>query len=102
MQPCIEVHREQLADLCRQFRVRRLSLFGSATRGDFDPLHSDVDLIAEFEDTSGAGYADRYLDFALEAEKVLGRRVDLITPRSIMSPLFAQAVKRDQIELYAA
>lgn len=102
MQPCIETHLPKLADLCRLFRVRRLALFGSAARVDFDPVRSDVDLIAEFEDTSTAGYVDRYLDFAQALEKVLGRRVDLITPRSIANPFFAAAVKRDQVVIYGA
>jgi uncharacterized protein len=35
--------------LCRRFHVRRLDVFGSAARGDFDPEHSDVDFIVEFD-----------------------------------------------------
>ena len=69
---------------------------------DFDPRRSDVDLLVEFADAATPGYADRYLDFALEAEKLLGRRVDLITSRSIMNPFFARAVEHDRVELYAA
>jgi hypothetical protein len=45
----IASHREELRALCRRFHVRRLDLFGSAARGDFDPEHSDVDFIVEFE-----------------------------------------------------
>ena len=33
----IELHREEFRALCRRFHVRRLDLFGSAARGDFDP-----------------------------------------------------------------
>ena len=33
----IEQHREQITALCRQYDVKRLELFGSAARGDFDP-----------------------------------------------------------------
>ena len=29
-------HREQIAEICRRHQVRRLELFGSAARGDFD------------------------------------------------------------------
>jgi uncharacterized protein len=34
----IVLHREELRDMCRRFGVRRLEVFGSATReADFDP-----------------------------------------------------------------
>jgi uncharacterized protein len=46
----LEVHREELAGLCRRYRVRRLDVFGSATTGDFEERASDVDLLVEFEE----------------------------------------------------
>ncbi|MBV8575147.1 MAG: nucleotidyltransferase domain-containing protein [Acetobacteraceae bacterium] len=45
----IEQYREKLRALCRCFHVRRLDLFGSAARGDFDPERSDVDFLVEFD-----------------------------------------------------
>jgi predicted nucleotidyltransferase len=102
MIPELEVHRANLAVLCRRFKVRRLALFGSAARTDFDSARSDVDLLVEFEDAHSPGYADRYLDFALEAEILLGRRVDLVTVRSVVSPVFKQRIEADTVELYAA
>jgi predicted nucleotidyltransferase len=51
----IQLRREELRALCRRFHVRRLDLFGSAARGDFDPERSDVDFLVEFEgSTRGA------------------------------------------------
>ena len=44
----IALHREELRDLCRRFHVRRLEVFGSAARGDFDPARSDIDFLVEF------------------------------------------------------
>ena len=41
---------------CRQFGVRRLRVFGSAARGDFQPEWSDLDFIAQFSWTGYAGY----------------------------------------------
>ena len=102
MHPAVASHREELAALCRRFGVRRLALFGSAARGDFDAECSDVDLLVEFADPLSRGYADRYLDFALEAERLFGRRVDLITARSVMNPGFERRVKAEAVELYAA
>ena len=39
----LEGHRQELVDLCRKYRVRRLDVFGSAARGDFNEHSSDVD-----------------------------------------------------------
>ena len=41
----IDDNHAQIADLCRTFGVRRLDVFGSAVREDFDPARSDVDFL---------------------------------------------------------
>ena len=50
----------------------------------------------------GRGLADRYLDFAEEAERVLGRKVDLLTENSIRNPVFRSQVEADRKVLYEA
>jgi hypothetical protein len=45
----ISSHREELRELCRQFHVRRLDVFGSATGDDFDPARGDLDFLVEFD-----------------------------------------------------
>ncbi len=42
-----QVDEDKLADLCRQYHVRELSVFGSAARGEMRP-ESDVDLLVDF------------------------------------------------------
>jgi predicted nucleotidyltransferase len=44
----IPVKKEQIAEFCRQHHIRRLSLFGSVLRADFN-TQSDVDVLVEFE-----------------------------------------------------
>src|SRR5437868_4983824 len=51
MQPVIEQHLPKLRSLCRRFHVRRLELFGSAAREDFDPARSDLDFLVAFDRT---------------------------------------------------
>ena len=53
MTSIIQDNREAVEQLCRQFRVRRLELFGSAVGKKFDPKTSDLDFLVDFED-SGA------------------------------------------------
>lgn len=44
----IPVNKEQIAEFCRRNHIRRLSLFGSVLRADFN-TQSDVDVLVEFE-----------------------------------------------------
>lgn len=78
IRPGIDVDATALQDLCRQNRIRRLAVFGSALRDDFGP-DSDVDLLVEFEPGSTPGL----MVFArLERELsdlIGGREVDLRT-----------------------
>jgi uncharacterized protein len=77
----ISLHREELRDLCRRFHVRRLDVFGSAARGDFDPARSDVDFLVEFaaQDDDFA----HFLDFKQALEALFARRVDLVDRKAI-------------------
>ena len=54
-------------------------LFGSAVRGELNP-DSDLDFVVEFE--PGAGF-DEYMDLKFLLEELFGRRVDLVTHRSL-------------------
>ncbi|WP_425432381.1 nucleotidyltransferase family protein [Granulicella pectinivorans] len=38
-----------MSSFCRQYRVRRFAVFGSAIRDDFDPERSDIDFRVEFK-----------------------------------------------------
>ena len=50
-----EANRQELADLCREYDVVSLELFGSAADGTFDPQRSDLDFLVEFESSSARG-----------------------------------------------
>jgi uncharacterized protein len=98
MIPLIERHKADLATLCRRYGVRRLDVFGSAAKGDFQDT-SDLDFIATFVDT-GPGYADRYLGFAEALEALFERKVDLLTERSIQNPYFRKSVEATRQNIY--
>ena len=79
----IELPREKIADFCKRNRIRRLSLFGSALKGELRK-DSDIDLLVEFHSDE---MAPSLLDLARmerELSKLLGgRRVDLRTPNEL-------------------
>jgi predicted nucleotidyltransferase len=98
----IEQHREQLAALCRRYGVRRLDLFGSATRDDFDLERSDLDFAVEFDDLAARGAADRYFGLLVDLQDLFGRRVDLVSVTGVRNPYFRQVLEETRVPLYAA
>ena len=98
----LEGHRQELVELCRKYRVRRLEVFGSATRGDFDEESSDVDLLVEFEDMPHADRADAYLGFLTAAEALLQRQIDLVEVGAVRNPYLRRGIEESRELVYAA
>jgi predicted nucleotidyltransferase len=98
----IEQHREQIVASCRKYRVKRLELFGSAARGDFDIDRSDVDFLYEFDPTDMLDLADRFFGLKDDLERLLQLQVDLISTPDITNPYFLQVANRHRQILYAA
>jgi predicted nucleotidyltransferase len=95
-------HRVRVAELCRRFGVRRLDLFGSATRDDFEEPRSDVDFLVEFlEEGVGPGL-DAYFGLKEGLEALLGRPVDLVMPEAVTNPYVRADIARDRTTVYAA
>lgn len=102
MQAFIAAKREEIAELCRKHHVRRLAVFGSAVREDFDPERSDVDLRIEFDSTSIERYADNYFELQEALVRTLGREVDIISGETIQNPFFRKEIEDTQVTVYAA
>jgi uncharacterized protein len=96
----VEQKRNDLAELCRQFNVERLELFGSAATGSFQSASSDLDFIVRFCRPSDGSYLDRYLDFADALEQLFQRPVDLLTERAIRNPYFRRSVEETRQPVY--
>lgn len=97
----LALDRDAIADLCRQYGVRRLCVFGSAVTDRFDPERSDVDFLVEFGDGSPESF-DTYFGLKEALEDLLGRPVDLVEPVALENPYFAASVGETAEELYAA
>ena len=71
-----------LAELCRRYRIRRLSLFGSTLKGTAGP-DSDVDLLVDFEPDAKPSLLTM-ADIELALSPLLdGRKVDLRTAEDL-------------------
>ena len=77
----IRLPERELAEWCRRWRVNELALFGSVLRPDFGP-ESDVDVLIAFEADVRWSLLD-HIQMEQELSAILGRRVDLVSKRSI-------------------
>ena len=94
-----QVDEAKLTDLCRQYHVRELSVFGSAARGDMRP-DSDIDLLVEFIPNSNIDLVD-YAGLMLDLSQLIGRKVDLVSKKGL-KPLIRASVLKEARLLYAA
>ena len=98
----IDSHREELQALCRRFHVRRLDLFGSAARGDFDPDRSDFDFVVDFDRTAPQHPFDSYFGPKEELEALFGRNVDLVELSAVRNPYMKASIEQSRENVYAA
>jgi len=85
---------ERQPEIARRFGVKRLALFGSATRGELRD-DSDVDVLVEFD---GPATFDGYFRLKDYLEALLGRTVDLVTERGL-KPRAKRQVEKDLIRV---
>jgi uncharacterized protein len=88
-----------IAAICRRLRVKELAVFGSVARGEMHP-DSDIDLLVEFQSDADISLLDH---FAAEREfsELLGRKVDLVSKRSLRDGLKDEILSQARL-LYAA
>lgn len=89
---------DRISAFCRENRVRRLAVFGSALRDDFRP-ESDLDLLVEFLPDVQIGFD--FIRLQDELSILLNRKVDLNTPAGL-SKYFRDEVLREAEDLYVA
>lgn len=102
MMGVLTIRRDQLVALCQKYRVRRLDVFGSAARDDFNEESSDIDLLVEFDDMPFPDRGDAYLGLLTDTEALLGRHVDLVEVGALRNPYLRQGIESSRQLLYAA
>lgn len=94
MDPLIERHRDALRLLARRRGLQHLRVFGSMARGDAGS-GSDVDLLVDLP----AGVSGLALGgLAMDAQDLLGRRVDVVTERAL-APSLRREILRQAVPL---
>ena len=87
-----------IKDLCERYRVKELSIFGSALREDFK-TDSDIDLLVEFEPEAQIGFAT-LSRMQRELSAILNRPVDLV-PKGGLKAKIRESVISSAKVLYA-
>jgi len=93
----IAIDRDAIARFCRERGIRKLSLFGSVLRDDFDPQRSDVDVLAEF--SPGVRPGLKFFGYADELAEIVGHKVDFLT-EAWLSQYFRDEVLREALPIY--
>lgn len=73
----------------KKFGIASVSVLGSVARNRIRK-HSDVDLLVEFDQPIGLF---KFARLKLYLEKILGRRVDLVTPDALRKQLREQILR---------
>lgn len=94
--------RDALAALCERTHAKRLDLFGSAVRDDFDAAASDLDFLVVFDELPPVRYAEAFFELKEGLEQLFARPVDLVVERAIRNPYFKQRVSAERQPVYGA
>ncbi|MCG6136466.1 MAG: nucleotidyltransferase family protein [Nostoc sp. LLA-1] len=85
---------KQHQTVLKKLGVKSLALFGSVARDEATPV-SDVDILVEFEPPVTF---DRYMDVKFYLEDQLGKKVDLVTKKSL-KPQIRASVEQEAIHV---
>jgi predicted nucleotidyltransferase len=100
MDKLIEINIDKIKQLCSNYKVKNLYLFGSALRRDFNNS-SDIDLLLSFLDgISIKEYTDNFFELHYKLEEIFGRQIDLITERSLSNKFFIDEVNNSKQLIY--
>ena len=96
----IELNIEKIYELCRKYKVKTLSVFGSILTDRFND-ESDVDFSATFypeEDPLVSG--DNFINLYMGLEKLMGRKIDLVSEEAIRNKYFKEELEETKQLIY--
>ncbi len=93
----IDIPSDRIGEICRRYKIREMSVFGSAARGDMRE-DSGIDIMVVFDPDARPGWD--YFGIADELANLLGRPVDFGTKDSL-KPDAKPTALRDAVVIYA-
>lgn len=93
---------DAIAEACRQHKVLRMHLFGSALRDDFDPSRSDLDLLVEFQPIDPGTLVGAYFGLERQLADITGQPVDLVMADAVCNPYVRADIEASKQLIYEA
>ena len=93
----LHIPKQELAQFCRKYGLRKLSLYGSVLRNDFRS-DSDIDVLVEFEPGQTIGL--RIIDMEAELARLLGGRhkVDIVSAKYLNPRLRERILESAEVQ----
>ena len=92
-------NRDGFKSLCEAHEVASLHAFGSSVKGGFTD-NSDVDLVVDLKTKDPLRFGELMLDLWDKLEDFFGRKVDLLTLRSVKNPVMREEIERTKVLVY--
>lgn len=98
----IEEKLQDIIVLCKMHHVNSIALFGSAANNTMNE-NSDLDFLVQFDDEIDVlDYADNYFSLLDKLEKLMEKKIDLVSLKSLKNPILIEEIDRSKEVLYAA
>jgi predicted nucleotidyltransferase len=95
----VEKNQERIKELCEQYKVSKLFVFGSVITDSFRDT-SDIDFIVDFKHVDLYDYASNYFDFKFSLEHIFSRKVDLLEDKAIKNPYLRASIDTSKQLIY--
>ncbi|GIW01459.1 nucleotidyltransferase family protein [Roseiflexus sp.] len=95
----IDIPHDAIAAFCKRWRIKELSIFGSALRDDFRP-DSDVDVLVVFDESASWSLFD-LVHAQQELERMFERPVDLVEKKAVRNPFRRHHILHNREVIYA-
>ncbi len=96
----IELNIRSISELCRRYKVKTLSVFGSILTDRFSDS-SDVDLLVDFDESvDHHNYADNFLGLYGDLRTLLGREIDLVDDKAVSNKYFREELDETKHLIY--
>lgn len=96
----LDNYKNNLAQLCRQNKVKSLYVFGSVLTNRFGD-NSDIDMVVDIDSSNPLEYADSYFNLKFALQDLFGRPVDLLENKAIRNDLMRAQIDNSKQLVYA-
>ncbi|MEZ4909406.1 MAG: nucleotidyltransferase domain-containing protein [Saprospiraceae bacterium] len=96
----IKKYQNSLIDICKNFKVDELFVFGSILTDKFKE-DSDIDFIVSLASEDPIEYAENYLELKFALSNIFKRKIDLLEQKAIKNKTFEHIINKQKKLVYA-